>query len=309
MRASLPAAQPRSTAGCCRRQCARPFCPPCCCSSAATAALDAWLAAEGLPAQPLRAAAVEPGGRGLVATEALRAGSRPLAVPASLLLTRDAAVAGAPAWLAPALAALPGDLPALALFLAWARAEAEAASGAGAPLPRWGAYALSLPAATGNVWEWPPGEGRRLFAALPARARQAASRQADADEALAAAASLELPAAAAPGWPRLLRWAFAALAARLVRLRGVGLGGGGEVLALVPFGDLANHRDGAGHLEWDALRRCVTLRIAQPVPAGGQVFASCAWRDCVWDRGKHNCTVWDCVATPHNTAQQQHTSA
>jgi hypothetical protein len=240
----------------------------CCCRAAAAqaqasdvAALQAWLRARGLPEQEVALQDALPRtGRGLVALRPLPRGAPLLRVPEPLLLTHDRAVQDAPPGLRSALETLP-EWSALALFLASQRA----ALAAGRDVP-WGAYVAALPATCGGVLDWPDGEAATLLqgtSVAVAAAERLASVSAAIDDILSAAPHAGVT-------PAGLRWAFAVLFSRLVRLPARG-----DSLAVVPWADMANQATSAtAHLDWDESLRSVVLRPERAYAAGEQIFAS-----------------------------------
>jgi len=221
--------------------------------------LDAWLQKRGLPPQPLSLRSVPRGGRGLVAVSPIPAGAALLRVPEALLLTRQRCVADAPEPLRAALDALP-EWSCLAAFLSTQRALGNASD--------WAPYLAALPDAPGGLLSWPP-------AAVPALLRgtslapEAASRLASVD---AAAAAMPPALRDAGATAQSLRWSFAQLFSRLIRLPGLS-----DTLALVPWADFLNHgcAGGSAHLDWCPAERCVVLQSRTKAYApGDEVTAS-----------------------------------
>ena len=222
-----------------------------------TDAFEAWLQQRGLPAQPLalRAGAR---GRGLFATSPLLRGAALLRVPEALLLTRRRCIADAPPELRAALEALP-EWSCLAAFLATQRHLGDASA--------WAPYLAQLPAQPGGLLSWPPGAAEALLRGT-SLAPEAAARAASVD---AAAAALPPQLLAAGASPEAMRWAFAQLFSRLIRLPGLD-----DTLALCPWADFVNHTCAAdaAHLDWDAAERAVVLRPGRAHAAGDEVLGS-----------------------------------
>ena len=219
--------------------------------------LEAWLQKRGLPAQPLALRSVPRGGRGLVTTAPIPRGTALLRVPESLLLTRQRCLDDTPEPLRPALEALP-EWTCLAAFLAQQRAAGDASP--------WAPYVACLPPAPGGLLSWPQGAAAALLRGT-SLAPQAAARLAAVDAA-AAALPPQLQGVGAAD----VRWAYAQLFSRLVRLPGLD-----DTLALVPWADFVNHSCAAEtpHLDWSAAERSVVLRSAgRAYAAGDEVTAS-----------------------------------
>jgi hypothetical protein len=195
----------------------------------ASAALLEFCRAGGVAARGVAAAAVARGGRGLVATAALRPGDPFLSVPRALLLSAESATRDAA--LCAALAAGAEQPPPPTLRLG-AHLLAEAAKG-GASF--WAPYIGSLPRSYETAMCFTESD----VEALQAPYAQARVRSAVASAAAAAAAARPALAALAlaPKWRSRGAWLWAAstLSSRTMYVPGDAAG------CLTPFGDMLNY--------------------------------------------------------------------
>ncbi|KAG8460713.1 hypothetical protein KFE25_010768 [Diacronema lutheri] len=211
------------------------------------AALEAWVRANGGTVGPVRARARAARGHGLVTTRAVRVGELLLRVPAALILT-DESASRSP--LGRALrAALPSATPAelVCAALVHERQLGDASA--------WAAWLRTVPTEYESAPAWGTSELELLGAdalGTPLRARVRAEQAALRERHVALRAALHAThgdgAAACALLADGLCWrafvsAWCAVHSRAASIgRGAGKASG---LALVPMGDLFNHRPGA----------------------------------------------------------------
>ncbi|CAI5982764.1 unnamed protein product [Closterium sp. NIES-64] len=227
--------------------------------------LEQWLRAKGLPQQKLALRLVREGGRGLVATENIGKGEGILNIPEKLLITGET-VYSCPRVGALLKAANVPDWPALAVYLL-----SEAGRGAAS---EWSGYIETLPRAPPCILQWSIDEVDVLLKGSPVRQR--------AIEAIADVTNTfsELEAALFSKhrdvFPEKLftlnnfKWAFAVLFSRLVRLPSRN-----NRLALVPWGDMLNHRcEIESCIDVDTWKGSVVFTTDRAFAKGKEVFVS-----------------------------------
>eukprot|EP00667_Euglena_gracilis_P006826 EG_transcript_6882 len=227
-----------------------------------------WLEQQGLPEQPVSLKYVGKAGWGLVADKPLQRGDVAIRVPKSLLITKETATAGLPPPIAELIRAknLP-DFWVLAIFLV----ENYAATEQKEPCP-YAPYILSLPRETGSVLEWGRSSITDLLKGSPVEST-AYELNNDVNDAIAWL-SREMPGIS-PRYGKFytrenLRWAFAILFSRVVRLTAMG-----STLALIPWADMLNHSPTVStHIDWDEAEQAVTFRVDQRYELGEEVFTS-----------------------------------
>lgn len=228
-------------------------------------ALQDWLAQAGLPPQKLALRAVKEGGRGLVAAEKVGRGETLLFVPEASLITTDMVYASPEVGSYLKQSQVP-EWPALAIYLIH-----EAAKG---PASKWAPYISELPQRPCSILQWDLEEVDELLEGSPTRGKalEAIADVNDTFRDLNAQLFAKHPDVFAPEVFDLVafRWAFGILFSRLVRLPSAG-----GRLALVPWGDMLNHKcDQGSYLDFDWGRRAVVLKTDRSYEAGQQVFAS-----------------------------------
>ncbi|CAI5530526.1 unnamed protein product [Closterium sp. Naga37s-1] len=227
--------------------------------------LEQWLRAKGLPQQKMALRLVREGGRGLVATENIGKGEGILNIPEKLLITGET-VYSCPRVGALLKAANVPDWPALAVYLL-----SEAGRGAAS---EWSGYIETLPRAPPCILQWSIDEVDVLLKGSPVRQR--------AIEAIADVTNTfsELEAALFSKhrdvFPEKLftlnnfKWAFAVLFSRLVRLPSRN-----NRLALVPWGDMLNHRcEIESCIDVDTWKGNVVFTTDRAFAQGKEVFVS-----------------------------------
>jgi hypothetical protein len=214
-------------------------------------------------------------GRGLVATQRLRAGEAVVHVPSALVISEESALKSSPL-----LQRLVGGrgLPSwtvLALWLAEQRYYCSSSGGSSSSSKsEWAPYLAALPQRPGTVLDWLPGEADRwLRGGLAAKACIIlAAEEATWAEVAPALAEAEAAGAAPQGALSrdAVKWGVGILLSRSVRLDAAG-----GATVLVPFADFANHSPSADcFLDYDAPSDAVCAKLDRAYAAGEQVFIS-----------------------------------